>query len=802
MDSNIELRNKKLFNLNEEQLLAVNTYDRHLLIIAGAGTGKTMTITARISNLILQGIANPDEILAVTFTNKAANEMKNRIQKFVGVDVEKMWIGTFHSISSRIVRTFSKAINLEPNFLIIDEGDRKKLITQLIRDLNIDEKRFPVKAIQFIISSLKEKCIDPNDDEQLSNYQYKGLDIGEIYRTYQRRLRAINSLDFDDLIFECIRIFKKEPKILEDIQNRFKYITVDEYQDTNEIQHLWLRLIAGSNSNVCCVGDEDQSIYGWRGAKVEYILNFQKDFLGAKIISLKQNYRSTQQVLDTALSVISHNKQRYEKSLVSNVDIKQKPLLVIADSDREVNQHIIRTIKELNQNNIEYKDIAILVRATYQMRGIEDIFIRNNIPYQIIGGTKFYDRKEIKDIVSYIRWCYSLTDIFSLERIINIPKRGIGEKTFEDIVKYSQKLGYNIFDTLKKIIVEQRIEIESDNKISNIEDMLFNSKNELQKESIKISDKIIESLRSFVEFTKNIYNCFQNKEFSISEIIEKIYFNSGYADLLQEDIKDDPNTGSRIDNIRELISSATQFDTIEQFLEHIALVSSMDDNNTMNAVNIMTMHASKGLEFRFIFLPNWDEGSFPTQKSIEENGQSGLEEERRLAYVALTRAKENFYVYAEKQKMLFGKLQECVPSRFLLEMKNNVDILKISNNFTKQRMIVAIKNRNTEKENIKSIDYSYDDVDEKMSGYSYIQSAKNDLKKGVSKNKENYREYKKEKIKFTLQGKDSEFNIGSVVIHNTFGKGVINRIYGTCYDVKFKDTRKIVSGKDLNICEE
>lgn len=740
-------------SLNTSQELAVNTYDAPLLILAGAGTGKTMTITARIANLILNNVAFSDQILAVTFTNKAAGEMKTRIEKIVGAEASKMWVGTFHSISARILRMYSKSIGLEPNFLILDEYDRKKLVTQIIHDLDIDEKRFPAKICQFVISSLKEKCIDPDDSERIATFKYRELDIEKLYQTYQSRLRGMNAVDFDDLIFEVVRLFKREPKILADLQNRFRFITVDEYQDTNELQHLWLRLIAGSNANVCCVGDEDQSIYGWRGARVDYILHFEDDFPGAKIIRLEQNYRSTQLILEAAMSVIANNKQRYNKTLSSNISSVEKPKLVFIESDRDENNNIIKNIINLQQNkNVSYKNIAILVRATHQMRSIEDCFIKNSVPYKIIGGIKFYDRKEIKDMIAYVRWCYSLTDEISLERIINLPKRGIGDKTFADAISYIKQNNQKLFDGLE---------------------YLASFGNGL------LSKAAIAGLQNFVAFTKRTHKMFEDKQISLAEIVENIYFNSGYSLMLQEEMRTDAETASKIDNIKEFISSIQQFSTIDEFLEHISLVSASDDDTSNDAVNIMTMHASKGLEFDYVFLPAWEEGVFPSQKSLDENGNQGVEEERRLAYVALTRARKNFYVYSAKQRMQFGKVQLCQPSRFVNEMSDKLQIIDLRYNYSFNN---AIHSGN--------ITSKYNPM-LPTRGKQMARLSNNHFQE--YENNYNSKRMPLRPISPYAKIEPQKLKVGDSVYNEKFGEGVIVKLYGKVYEVQFNNTKQLTS---------
>lgn len=759
--------NNIIQSLNKEQLQAVSIYDCPLLILAGAGTGKTTTITCRIANLILNNISSPNNILAVTFTNKAAMEMKNRIANLVGENVNSMWIGTFHGLSARILRMFPKAIGLDYNFLIIDDADRKRLLTQISKSLNIDEKRFPYKVLSFIISKLKEKCISVEDEDKISTFKYKDLDINLLYKEYQGYLKGINAVDFDDLIFECIKLFRKEQNILKDIQNRFQFITVDEYQDTNELQHLWLKLLVGSNPNICCVGDEDQSIYGWRGAKVDYILNFSEDFLGAKIVRLENNYRSTQLILNCAINLISNNKQRYDKTLKSNIITKNKPKLFIMENDRDEALQIAQIIIKNHGENINYQDNAVLVRATHQMRNIEDCFIKHNIPYKIIGGIKFYDRKEIKDIIAYLRFAYSLTDKISLERIINTPKRGIGEKGYNDLMKYI-----------------------SDNNFSNILEGLnyaINNSNIFNKKSNQ-------TLITFSEFIKTIHNSIEemkqnnNENIDLSSIIEKIYHESGYSQMLLDEKEVNGEIEQKIENIREFISSVKQFESIEELLEHVSLVSSTDDSNDNNGVNIMTMHSAKGLEFKYVFLPCWDEGSFPSQKTLEESGNDGIEEERRLAYVAITRAKENFFVFTCKYRNIFGKLQQCYPSRFVEEIKQNIDIEDKS--FLKNNVQFINKNQKFLSNNFSKYNYALKEDD----GY-------NDKKDKIYSNKFNksYYQIQSQDFKQTneyviREEKEKQFSIGEIVYHNNFGTGKISNIYsnGKFYEVKFEIGKKMI----------
>lgn len=737
-------------------------YQTPLLILAGAGTGKTLTITMRIAYLIKAGITNPDNILAVTFTNKAANEMKNRISAFVGEDANRMWVGTFHGISAKILRIYASAVGLSPNFTIIDEDDRKKIIQNTMNDLNIDEKRFPIKQITWILQQLRQNCVDPNDSVKLANYDRRDLDVGELYRNYTNRLMSMNLVDFDSLIYLCIVLFRKNPVILSDMQRRFQYITVDEYQDTNFAQHLWLQILASAGANVCCVGDDDQSIYSWRGAYVDYILNFEKDFLGAKIIRLEDNYRSNQSVLNAAMSVISHNKQRYSKSLHSGIKSAFEPTLYVVSNDKEEGALLSKHINVLKNNGVNYRNIAVLVRATHQMLNIEDYFIKNKIAYNIIGGIKFYERKEIKDLIAYLQFANTLDNEIALSRIINVPKRGIGDKSYEDIVAYTKKNGWTLFDGLENIANFGGV----------------------------VSPKISESLRKFNEFIKNIHNHICDQKSTIQDIIEKIYFESGYSDMLQAEKQKDPSIDDKIDNIREFISFAKDFDTLDQFLEHISLSSAVDDTNEEDAVSIMTMHSAKGLEFDYVFLPGWDDCIFPSRRSISESGESGLEEERRLAYVALTRAKNNFFVYSCKQRLLFGRLEYCMPSVFISEMR---DQIKVEDNSTYRN---SINSNTTHSNSIRS-----NTINRNISsGYGKLRSSTRDREASIKINSGYKKSWQDEGVQFKQTNKyvrieeeeNESFAIGDKVGHAKFGTGTIKGIYGKFCEVKLEDGKTSV----------
>lgn len=688
---------------NESQISAINTFHGPLLILAGAGTGKTSTITARIANLVQSGVADSSQILALTFTNKAAKEMKQRVESQVA-NTSPMWLGTFHGIGARLLRAHAKAIDLDTNFIIIDAKDREKLLKQIITELNIDEKRFSVNTLGFIISNLKELCIRSNQADRLSEFKHKDLDIAKIYEIYQIKLKGLNAVDFDDLISECVYLFERNPNILSDVQDRFQYITVDEYQDTNSVQNKFLRILASKYQNICCVGDEDQSIYSWRGAKVTNILRFGDHFPGAKIIKLEDNYRSTDKVLNAAVSLISHNKDRYGKVLRSSNIGSELPKIVLLEDDRREVSSLINQIQSLN---VDYSNVAILVRAAYQMRAIEEGLIGNNIPYTIVDGVRFYDRKEIKDLTSYLRYVYSQKDVLALERIINTPKRGIGDKSWTaDIMPAISSIG-NSIEALKHVV-----------------------------NMGLLSGKASAGLSEFIGNIEKWKSLLTSEKHNLSSLMEMIYRESGYLEMLQEELKTDPDISSRIENIREFIASLNEFDSIEQFLEHLSLLS-MTDKEESHGVKVMTMHASKGLEFDYVFLPGWDEEIFPSRKSVEESAE-GLEEERRLAYVAITRARKNFFIYSSARRMMFGKIQGFLPSRFIKEIGDAARVQDLS----------------------KQMQRSFGDVKFANSVPSFQKSK-------------------------TIGSSSNSLSTGAKVFHDKFGNGTISRSIGKFWEVKF-----------------
>jgi len=626
-----------LKSLNKAQKNAVTHLDGPLLIVAGAGSGKTKVLTSRIANLIRENKAFPNQILAVTFTNKAAKEMQNRVSSILRTEATGLsWLGTFHSICAKLLRKHASAVNLKSNFTIIDTDDQSRLVKNICKSENIDTKQLSPKYILSIIDKWKNKGFYPDEVIIKSNDIYE-KNILPLYKIYQKKLIDLNSCDFGDLILHTVKIFEKNDDIREIYSKNFKYILVDEYQDTNFIQSKWLNLIAEENKNICCVGDDDQSIYSWRGAEIKNFLEFDKIYKNTKVIRLEENYRSTQNILSVASTLISNNQNRVGKTLRST---KDKGELVKLNCFKNGKDEAIGISDELEQNlkdKISYNNIAILVRAIFQTREFEERFLKIGIPYRIIGGTKFYERAEIKDCVAYLRLIFQEKDDLAFERVVNNPKRSIGESTIKLIHEYSKKNFISLEKSSKKLI---------------------------ELNMIKPKTKI--GLNSFLSLIDKWRYELKIKKFNHVKLLQIILDESGYSAMLKN--KKDLENENRLENIKELLSAMKEFDNLESFLEHVSLATSIDQEWNGEKVNLMTMHASKGLEFEAVFLPGWEEGLFPHQKSIEEKGQNGLEEERRLAYVGITRAKKQAIISFSMNRFYQGDWIDSMASRFINEL--------------------------------------------------------------------------------------------------------------------------------------
>lgn len=622
-----------LNNLNSAQKQAVEATDGALLVLAGAGTGKTSVLTAKIAHILESGLCYPFEIMAVTFTNKAAKEMKHRIHNFAGDKAEGVFIGTFHSLSLKILRFNAQKVGLKQSFNIIDEDEQITVLKNLIESMGLDVKVVAPKLVAYQINSWKDKALNPNDVQNNNEFL-------EIYKRYEDELKKLNAIDFGGLILQVINLLKNNLDVAQLYQNRFKYILVDEYQDTNVAQYLWLKLFATKeNSNICCVGDDDQSIYGWRGAEIQNILRFTKDYDGAQIIRLEQNYRSTQNILDCANNIISVNENRLGKNLKSNTTSNDKVKVHSFWDDKEEARFIAKTISGIS--NIKKQEIAILVRAGHQTRVLEEALLSNHIPYKIIGGQRFYDRLEIKDATSYIKLLVDSDNNLAFERVINTPKRGLGKASIDKIKEVATAKGVSNFLALKQM---------AENK-------------EFGK---KILDEVQKFLNTFADLKKDL-----EKESHVM-VVRKMLEDTGYIKMWKDEKTEE--AFARVENVNELIKALGEFENLAEFLDHISLISDVDNMNEADMVNIITIHSAKGLEFNTVFLPGWEEGLFPSDRSIVELGQKGLEEERRLAYVAITRAKRNLHISFAANRFIYGSFISVIPSRFISELpKENIE---------------------------------------------------------------------------------------------------------------------------------
>ena len=621
--------------LSAEQRRAVETTDGAVLVLAGAGVGKTRVLTTRIAHILATGKAYPSQVLAVTFTNKAAREMKERIGALIGGAVEGMpWLGTFHSIGVKILRRHAELVGLKSGFTILDVDDQLRLVKQVIEAEGLDKDRWPGRQLAAMIDNWKNKGLTPDKVRTDEGNAFAGMGV-RLYAAYQQRLKELNAVDFGDLLLESLRLFREHPDVLADYQRRFRYILVDEYQDTNVVQYQWLRLIAQGSPNLCCVGDDDQSIYGWRGAEVDNILRFEKDFPGAAVIRLERNYRSTGHILGAASKLIAHNTGRLGKTLFTDgAEGDRVAVLGVWDDEEEarsIGEEIERTAKRGHKLN----EIAILVRASFQMRAFEDRFITLGLPYRVIGGPRFYERQEIKDAIAYLEVTHNPANDLKFERIVNVPKRGLGDTTVKVIHDLARASGIPMFEAARQLA-------ESD---------------ELKPKARK---SLADLVGSFLRWRARV------DDVRHTELAELILDESGYTAMWQADKS--PQAQSRLENLKELIRFMHSFETLGGFLEHVALVMDVEQGDDGDRVSLMTLHGAKGLEFETVFLPGWEEGLFPHQRSLDESGLAGLEEERRLAYVGITRAKRHAQISFAQNRRTRGLYASATPSRFVDEL--------------------------------------------------------------------------------------------------------------------------------------
>jgi len=626
-----------LARLNDAQREAVETIDGPLLVLAGAGTGKTRVLTTRFAHILLSKRAWPSQVLAVTFTNKAAREMRERVGAILGAPVEGLWLGTFHALCARMLRRHANLVGLEANFTILDADDQLRLLKQVMEADRIDTKRWPPPGLMAVIQRWKDRGLTParitkNEDSDYANGQAKAL-----YIAYQDRLRTLNAADFGDLLLYVTEILREQPEVLAQYHRQFRYILVDEYQDTNLVQYLWLRLLAQGNHNICCVGDDDQSIYSWRGAEVENILRFEKDFAGARIVRLEANYRSTAPILAAASALIAHNEGRLGKTLhPGRPDSAGEKVSVVSlwDSDEEARM-VVGRIEALRRDGESLAEMAVLVRAGFQTRAFEERLINIGIPYRVVGGLRFYERAEIRDAIAYMRFVVQPSDDLAFERIINVPRRGVGEVALRALHEAARANAIPLTAATAKLIDEGGLKG-------------------------RVKEALAELLRSAARWREMLDR--DGHVVTVATLLDE----SGYTTMWEQDKS--PDAPGRLENLKELVRALADFETLAGFLDHVALVMENDDRSEADRVSLMTLHGAKGLEFDTVFLPGWEEGVFPNQRSLDEGGLKSLEEERRLAYVGLTRARRRAIVSHAANRRIYANWQSSIPSRFLDEL--------------------------------------------------------------------------------------------------------------------------------------
>lgn len=638
-------------DLNPEQRKAVETLDGPVLVLAGAGTGKTRVLTTRIAHILASRKAFPSQVLAVTFTNKAAREMKERIGGLIGGAVEGMpWLGTFHSIGVKILRRHAELVGLKSGFTILDTDDQIRLIKQVIEAEGLDKDRWPARQLAGLIDDWKNRGLTPDKVPTGESFAFGNGKGGKLYSAYQQRLKELNAADFGDLLLEGLRLFATAPDILKEYQNRFRYILVDEYQDTNVAQYLWLRLLAQGSPNICCVGDDDQSIYGWRGAEVDNILRFEIDFPGAKVIRLERNYRSTGHILAAASGLIAHNQGRLGKTLFTDGGLGDKVTISGVWDDEEEARSIGTEIEAAHKAGASLGGIAILVRASFQMRAFEDRFVTLGLPYRVVGGPRFYERQEIKDAIAYLDVTVNPANDLKFERIVNVPKRGLGDSSVKEIHTLARARGIPLFQAAREIIETEELLPRARKSLAGL-------------------------VASFDQWRGRML------EMRHTDLAELILDESGYTAMWQAD--KGPQAQSRLENLKELVRFMHEFETLQGFLEHVSLVMDADEADDGERASLMTLHAAKGLEFDTVFLPGWEEGLFPHQRSLDESGLQGLEEERRLAYVGLTRAKRHARISFAQNRRNRGLYQSATPSRFVDELPEaHVEVMEASSPFS------------------------------------------------------------------------------------------------------------------------
>jgi len=627
-----------LDRLNAEQREAVETVDGPLLVLAGAGTGKTRVLTTRFAHILMTGRAYPNQVLAVTFTNKAAREMKDRVAAIIGRPVEGLWLGTFHALCARMLRRHAEYVGLKPNFTILDTDDQMRLLKQVMEAAGIDAKRWPPQGLMGVIQRWKDRGLTPDRIGAGDDTDFADGSARVLYADYQSRLIALNAADFGDLLLHVTEILRTEADVLAQYHRAFRYILVDEYQDTNLVQYLWLRLLAQGHRNICCVGDDDQSIYSWRGAEVENILRFEKDFPGAKIVRLESNYRSTAPILAAASGLIAHNEGRLGKTLRpgrTDADDGEKVLVVsLWDSDEEARM-VGERIEQLQRDKHPLSEMAILVRAGFQTRAFEERLIALGVPYRIVGGAKFYERAEIRDAMAYMRVLHQPADDLAFERIVNVPRRGVGDVALRAMHARARADGVPLTEAAARLVADGGMKGRPKESVGQL-------------------------LRDFIRWREMLPR--DGHVVTVATLLDE----SGYTEMWKQDRS--AEAPGRLENLKELVRALADFETLVGFLDHVALVMENDEGADGDRISLMTMHGAKGLEFDTVFLPGWEEGLFPSQRALDEGGAKSLEEERRLAYVGLTRARRRAIVSYAANRRIYANWQSSIPSRFIEEL--------------------------------------------------------------------------------------------------------------------------------------
>jgi len=754
-----------LQGLNPEQTDAVLTTEGPVLVLAGAGTGKTRVLTCRLAHILTQGMAYPSQILSVTFTNKAAREMRERVGGLIGQAVEGLpWLGTFHSIAAKILRIHAELVGLKSSFTILDTDDQIRLLKQVINSAGIDEKRWTARYLAALIDGWKNKGLKPEKISTNQAFQFADGKGAELYKVYQERLKTLNACDFGDLLLHNITLFTEHPDILKKYHQKFRYILVDEYQDTNVCQYLWLRLLAQNTGNaglqnLCVVGDDDQSIYGWRGAEVDNILRFETDFPGAKVVKLERNYRSTAHILGAASGLISTNQDRLGKTLWTDIDGGEKVKVTgVWDAPAEA-RLISGEIENWRSHGRRYNDVAILVRASRQMRSFEERFIALGLPYRVIGGPRFFERAEIRDAHAYLRVLKSDTDDLAFERIVNVPKRGIGATSVQKLQMAARSMGVSLETATRELV-----------------------------KTDEIRGKARSSLKAFILDIDRWRR--DSQDLIHTAMAERILDESGYTQMWRDN--KDAKSAGRLENLKELIQAMGEFDTLEAYMEHVSLVLDVERGPQEDEISLMTLHSAKGLEFPLVFLPGWEEGVFPSQKSLDENGLAGLEEERRLAYVGITRAREQANIYFAANRQVYGSWQSSLPSRFIDELPvEHVEAQSETGYYDQNRFGASSMQGFAD-----SFKSGSGHNTPRSPGWQRFQKNRDEAYSPKARTPQRFTQIEGRAKRKKAAPQTSSFKVGERIFHQKFGYGSIEATEGTKLTVNFEKAgqKKVLDG--------